>query len=74
MSAIAAELRGGEPPPPFDGRGFCPVEIGEDSAAMVQGNWYAVPEPAVAIEGPSAAYAAEKRAFETEHLERWFGS
>jgi len=72
--AIAAELRGGEPPPPFDGRGFCPVEIGEDSAAMVQGNWYAVPEPAVAIEGPSAAYAAEKRAFETEHLERWFGS
>lgn len=72
--AIAAELRGEEPPAPFDGSGFCPIEIGEGSAAMVRGNWYAEPEPVVGIEGPSAAYAAEKRAFETDHLARWFGS
>ena len=52
--AIAAELRGGEAPAPFDGTGFCPVEIGEDSGALVQGDWYADPEPVVAIEGPSA--------------------
>ncbi|HXV34322.1 MAG TPA: FAD/NAD(P)-binding oxidoreductase [Gaiellaceae bacterium] len=72
--AIAAELRGGEAPAPFDGSGFCPVEIGSDAAALVQGHWYAEPEPVVTITGPSAAHAAEKAAFETEHLEHWFGS
>jgi sulfide:quinone oxidoreductase len=72
--AIAAASRGEDAPAPFDGSGFCPVEIGEGEAAVVQGKWYAEPEPVVSIEGPSTAYAAEKRAFETDHLQRWFGS
>ncbi|HSK16311.1 MAG TPA: FAD-dependent oxidoreductase [Gaiellaceae bacterium] len=72
--AIAAELRGEEPPAPFDGSGFCPVELGAGSAALVEGHWYAEPEPVVTISGPSAAHAAEKAAFETERLERWFGA
>ncbi len=72
--AIAAELQGEEAPAPFDGSGFCPVEIGSGSAALVEGNWYAEPEPVVTIAGPNARYAAEKAAFETEHLQRWFGS
>lgn len=72
--AIAAELRGEEPPAPFDGSGFCPIELGPGSAALVEGHWYAEPEPVVTITGPSAEHAAEKAAFETEHLERWFGS
>ena len=72
--AIAAELRGEEPPAPFDGSGFCPIELGPGSAALVEGHWYAEPEPVVTIAGPSAAHAAEKAAFETEHLERWFGA
>jgi sulfide:quinone oxidoreductase len=72
--AIAAELRGEESPAPFDGSGFCPIELGPGSAALVEGHWYAEPEPVVTITGPSAAYAAEKAAFETEHLERWFGA
>lgn len=72
--AIAAGLRGEEPPAPFDGRGFCPVEVGEGTGALVEGDWYAEPEPVVSIEGPSAAQAAEKRAFETDRLQRWFGS
>jgi sulfide:quinone oxidoreductase len=72
--AIAAELRGEEPPPPFDGSGFCPIEVGPGLAAVVQGRWYAEPEPVVAISGPNAALAADKAAFETEHLERWFGA
>ena len=71
--AIAAEVRGEDPPPLFDGSGFCPIELGPGSAALVQGDWYAEPDPVVTISGPSAAHAAEKRAFETEHLERWFG-
>jgi sulfide:quinone oxidoreductase len=72
--AIAAELRGEESPAPFDGSGFCPIELGPGSAALVEGHWYAEPEPVVTITGPSAAHAAEKAAFETEHLERWFGA
>jgi len=72
--AIAAELHGEEPPAPFDGSGFCPIELGSGSAALVEGHWYAEPEPAVTITGPSAAHAADKTAFETERLERWFGA
>jgi len=72
--AIAAEIRGEELPEPFDGAGFCPIEIGSGSAALVEGHWYAEPEPVVTIAGPSAQHAAEKATFETEHLERWFGS
>ena len=71
--AIAAELGVGEPPTPFDGTGYCPVEVGPNAGAMVRGDWYAEPDPVVEIDGPSAAYAAEKRAFETTRLEAWFG-
>ena len=71
--AIAAELRGEEEPEPFDGRGFCPVEVGAHAAAFVRGDWYAEPEPVVQVDGPSEAYAGEKRNFETERLQRWFG-
>jgi sulfide:quinone oxidoreductase len=71
--AIAAELRGEEQPEPFDGRGFCPVEVGEKAAAFVRGDWYAEPEPDVKVDGPSEAYAAEKQNFESERLQRWFG-
>jgi sulfide:quinone oxidoreductase len=71
--AIAAELGAGEPPPPFDGTGYCPVELGPDAGAMVRGDWYAEPDPVVTIDGPSIGYAAEKRAFEHTRLEAWFG-
>jgi sulfide:quinone oxidoreductase len=72
--AIAAGLRGEDPPAAFDGKGYCPVEIGAGSAAFVEGDWYAEPEPVVTIAGPSRAHAIEKAAFEAEHLQRWFGS
>ena len=72
--AIAAELLGEAPPELFDGRGYCRIELGPGAAALVKGDWYAEPEPVVSIAGPSAAHAAEKEAFETEHLARWFGA
>jgi sulfide:quinone oxidoreductase len=71
--AIAAQLAGDEPPPPFDGRGFCPLELGSQAAARVAGDWYATPEPIVTIDGPSLELAAEKKEFERERLEYWFG-
>jgi len=72
--AIAAEVSGLEPPPPFDGKGFCPIELGTRAAARVEGNWYATPEPIVTIDGPSAERAHDKAEFEREHLARWFGA
>jgi sulfide:quinone oxidoreductase len=71
---LAAEIAGAEPPPPFDGKGFCPVELGTEAAARVEGDWYATPEPIVTIDGPSAERAGEKAEFEREHLAGWFGS
>jgi len=72
--AIVAELRGEGPPAGFDGTGFCPIEMGRGAAALVEGDWYAEPDPVVTISEPSAEHAAEKAAFEVDHLERWFGA
>jgi sulfide:quinone oxidoreductase len=72
--AIAAQVLGDEPPPPFDGSGFCPIELGPYAAALVEGHWYAEPEPLVTIEGPSDTHVGEKASFEAERLQRWFGS
>jgi sulfide:quinone oxidoreductase len=72
-AAIAADIGGREPPPPFDGRGYCFVEVGASSAALVQGEFFAQPEPRVAITDASAEHAEAKRRFERERLARWFG-
>jgi len=73
-AAIAADVLGAAAPPPFDGHGLCFIEMGVASAALVDGDFYATPEPRVSIAEPDAAHAAEKRLFESERLERWFGS
>ncbi|HLG08540.1 MAG TPA: FAD/NAD(P)-binding oxidoreductase [Gaiellaceae bacterium] len=72
-AAIAAQLRGGPEPPAFDGSAACYIEMGPSSAARVDAEFYATPAPLVSIVEPDAANAAEKRRFETERLERWFG-
>ena len=72
--AIAAELRGEPEPPPFDGNGYCQIELGAHAAAVVEGEWYASPEPVVRIDGPTEERAGEKREFERAHLELWFGT
>jgi len=69
---IAAVVRGEEPPAPFDGAGLCPIELGLRSGAVVEGQWYAEPEPVITVTGPSPDLAARKEAFEAERLERWF--
>jgi sulfide:quinone oxidoreductase len=73
-AAIAAQVRGADSPPPFDGRGYCFVEVGSSSAALVEGDFFAEPAPRVVLTDASAAHAEEKRRFEAERLARWFGS
>lgn len=72
-AAIAAELRGEPPPPPFDGEGRCFVETGPDEAGLVDGRFYATPQPEVVVAEVAAEHAAEKRLFESERLAAWFG-
>lgn len=72
-AAIAAELRGTEPPPPFDGHGQCFIEMGESVATMVEGDFYGDPQPVVRLREPSVEIAQDKRRFEAERLARWFG-
>ena len=73
-AAIAAQVRGETAPPPFDGRGFCFLETGKTAAARIEGDFFAEPEPAVAIQDVAEAHKEEKRQFESERLERWFGT
>jgi sulfide:quinone oxidoreductase len=72
-AAIAAEVRGEDPPAPFDGRGHCFIEMGRSTAALVEGEFFAEPEPVVRLREPSADNAEEKRRFEAERLAKWFG-
>jgi sulfide:quinone oxidoreductase len=72
-AAIAAEELGEPAPPPFDGQGFCYIEMGAEAAGVVQGDFYAQP-PVVTVGGVSTENAAGKRAFESERLTRWFGA
>ena len=72
-AAIAAEVDGGEPPAAFDGHGQCFIEMGRSSATVIDGAFFAQPEPLVRLREPSAENAELKRDFEAERLARWFG-
>jgi len=73
-AAIAADARHAPPPAPFDGHGFCFIETGRESAALVQGDFFATPEPKIGLGDISTEHSAQKRLFEAERLERWFGA
>jgi sulfide:quinone oxidoreductase len=73
-AAIAAEIQGQPAPPPFDGRGYCFVEMGHEEAAALEGDFYATPAPVVNVREPSAAGLEAKHQFESERLARWFGA
>jgi sulfide:quinone oxidoreductase len=73
-AAIAAEVRGEPEPPPFDGRGYCFIEMGRNRASLIEGRFFTEPEPAVSVREPSASNAEQKHRFEAERLERWFGA
>jgi sulfide:quinone oxidoreductase len=72
-SSIAAEIAGTPAPPPYDGQGYCFIEMGKQQATMVEGDFFASPEPLIRLREPSTANAEEKRRFESERLTLWFG-
>lgn len=70
---IASVFSGEEPTATFTGEGGCYLEVGNGQALMVKGNFFAEPEPIVSLTQSSKEYLEEKRKFETERLEKWFG-
>ncbi len=70
---IAAEFSGEAPEATFEGEGGCYLEVGGGQAMMVRGHFLAEPEPEVTLTEPSPEYLNEKRAFETQRLQTWFG-
>jgi sulfide:quinone oxidoreductase len=70
---IAAVFNGHEPESTFKGEGGCYLEVGGGKAMMVRGQFLAEPEPEVMLTEPTAEYLNEKRSFEIQRLQTWFG-
>jgi sulfide:quinone oxidoreductase len=71
---IAAGLRGGEPPPPYEGAGNCYIEFGGGLVGKVEANFLGGPSPTAELVGPSRELALEKEEFGSIRRARWFGS
>ena len=70
---IVATFAGQEPEATFKGEGGCYLEVGAGQAMMVKGQFLAEPEPEVMLTEASPQYLVEKRAFEAQRLQTWFG-
>lgn len=64
----------GPEPEPFDGAGYCFIETGSNAAAFVRGRFLASPAPEVDMASPSAGALEDKRRFERDRLDAWFGT
>jgi sulfide:quinone oxidoreductase len=71
--AIIAEMRGGNPPAPYAGRGSCYVEFGHNQVGRVDVDFLSGPKPTGTFQAPSEALVAEKAHFGASRLQRWFG-
>ncbi len=69
---IIAELAGRPAPPPYDGKGYCFVEVGEQRASMVVGDFLATPAPKVELTPPGTDAYQQKQEFERARLAAWF--
>jgi sulfide:quinone oxidoreductase len=71
--SLIAEVLGKEPPPHYSGRGSCYIEFGAERVARVEVTFRPGIPPTGTFFEPSAAVAAEKKAFGDTRKERWFG-
>ena len=71
-ASIVAEVTGGEPPAPFDGRGSCYVEFGGDRVGRVDVDFFSGPSPIGSFVGQSESITREKQHFGASRRTRWF--
>jgi len=69
---ISAHIRGDAPSMTYDGRGICYLDFGHDTIAKVDVTFLSGQRPAGVLEGPSVDLAADKIAFGSERIRRWF--
>jgi sulfide:quinone oxidoreductase len=70
---ILAQLRGEDPPAPYDGIGTCYIEFGADRIGAVTVDFRSGSRPTGVFSAPSAELRAEKERFGAERRARWFG-
>jgi sulfide:quinone oxidoreductase len=71
-AGIIAQVRGGAEPPPYGGAGSCYLEFGGGRVARVDVIFLHGP-PTGTYQSPSEALTAEKAAFGSSRVKRWFG-
>jgi sulfide:quinone oxidoreductase len=69
---ISAHMRGVTPSMTYDGRGICYLDFGHDTIAKVDVTFLSGQRPAGVLEGPSVELSADKIAFGSERIRRWF--
>jgi sulfide:quinone oxidoreductase len=72
-ASIVAQLRGEEPPSPYDGTGACYIEFGAGRVGRVDVDFFSGPKPTGTFRAPSAALVADKQRFGSSRRSRWFG-
>ena len=70
---IIAEVKKGEQPSGYDGRGFCYIEFGGGRVGSVEVQFLSGQPPKGQFYGASVALAAEKKEFGASRRARWFG-
>jgi sulfide:quinone oxidoreductase len=73
-ASIIARLRGGPEPARYAGQGLCYIEFGNGQVAKVDVDFLSGPKPTGTFHGASEEVAAEKHAFRSTRLKRWFGA
>lgn len=71
-AAILARLQGGAAGSTYDGHGVCYMEFGQDMVAKVDVTFVSGRPPAGVLEGPSLDLVADKVAFGSDRIRRWF--
>jgi sulfide:quinone oxidoreductase len=69
---ILSQLRGDEPPAPYDGRGICYIEFGAGRIGAVEVDFLSGPRPTGVFGVPSAELRAQKQTFGATRRARWF--
>jgi sulfide:quinone oxidoreductase len=72
-ASLLATIRGGDQPPPYDGRASCWIEFGDGRVGRVDIDFLSGPSKTGTLREPSAALVIEKEHFGSSRRKRWFG-
>ena len=72
-ASLIADIKGGDRPPPYDGKGSCYIEFGGGRVGRVDVDFLSGPTPTGTFQAPSEALRAEKEQFGSTRRARWFG-